>query len=122
MSSTVCRMLSFSVLCVPRQVTEEAWRVRRNVSDPTKRDSAKQNGAVNRRLSVPRTLGRTYRRTNVLDCESKVVYSFALKEARLPRRHSQKSRTMRRLCTNFRQPEVHVVQVESIPGSDSATW
>ena len=104
MSSTVCHMYPFSVLCVPKQLTEEAWKVRWNISDPTERDSAKQSGAVNRRLSVPRTLGRTYRRTNVLDCESKVVYSSALKGARLPRRHSQKSRTMRKLCTNFRRP------------------
>ena len=49
MSSTVCHMLPFSVLCVPKQLTEEAWKVRWNISDPTERDSAKQSGAVNRK-------------------------------------------------------------------------
>jgi len=52
MSSTVCHMLPFSVLCVPKQLTEEAWGVRWNISDPTERDSAKQSGAVIRKTEL----------------------------------------------------------------------
>ena len=104
MSSTVCRMLPFSALCVPKQLTEDAWEVRSGNSDPSKRDSAKQRGAVNRKTECAAHSRGTYRRTIVLNCESKVVYSSALRGARLPRRHSQKSKTMRKLCTNFRRP------------------
>ena len=44
MSSTVCHMLPFSVLCVPKQLTEEAWEVRWNIQAPQSY-SAKQSGA-----------------------------------------------------------------------------
>ena len=74
MSSTVGHMLPFSVLCVPKQLTEEAWEVRCNISGPSERDSAKQNGAVSRKTELRSApYERTYRRTNVLDCKSNVV-------------------------------------------------
>ena len=66
--------VAFSVLCVPKQLTEDAWEVRCNISGPSERDSAKQNGAVSRKTELRSApYERTYRRTNVLDCKSNVV-------------------------------------------------
>ena len=92
MSSAVCRILPFPALCVPKQLAEDAWEVRRSNSDPSKRDSAKQRGAVNRKTECAAHSRGTYRRTIVLNCEPKVVYSSALRGARLPRRLLRRAR------------------------------
>ena len=74
MPSAVCRILPFPALCMPKQLTEDAWEVRSGNSDPSKRDSANQRCAVNRKTECAAHSRGTYRRTIVLNCKPKVVY------------------------------------------------
>ena len=119
MSSAVCRILPFPALCVPEQLTEDAWKVRSGNSDPSKRDSAKQRGAVNRKTECAAHSRGTYR-GQLPSTVSQKLSIRPLSEGLDCLVAFSEEQDDEEAVRELHAPDVRVVQVESRPGSDSA--
>ena len=115
----MCRMLPFPALCVPKQPTEDAWEVRSGNSDPSKRDSAKQRGAVNRKTECAAHSRGTYRGT-IAATVSQRLSIRPLSEGLDCLVAFSEEQDDEEAVHELQAPDVRVVQVESRTGSDSA--